>query len=1112
MSSSRLLLVWVLISACSTLVTAQVSFNVTSSAQTARTEGQTEAVGSIYLSWAAGTAMSPGSSITFAYASAPVTSPGVVTARLGGGAICTVAVAPAPSGGANCPNLVESVFSSTITISVTSAQSSTTPSTSFVNGDFIQITQVRVNVAAVTGAQPIAGTTALFAAISGNSSSNNTVTFNQNQVQVASIASSLKATFATNASTGPAGTPGIASVQTCVVNPITDTRSTMAIAVQEVFPSVFTSANDEFAFTPALGTAGGTTLNFVFNSVPPGLAITPVSGAGFQTGTASLMVGTPPSQQTSASAATPLTFTVNITGTNTSSVEKPVFNFTISLPNGAAGSVAPLGTVLNVTAQVYLGPVTNTSTIIPRFTQLNYPPAPATVATVSDCNAVPAITSISPSTVAVGAAQFTLTVNGTGFVSTSTVRFNNSTHQTFFGDSSTLFATISASDVNALGSAAITVFNPTPGGGLSAPSSLTVVSPNPIPILTSLGTSSAFVGTNGLLLNVLGSGFLNGATVQFSGITLTTTFGSSSSLFASVPAAYLATSGAFPVTVTNAAPTLAASSPLTFTVNNAVPVLTSLSPSFVAGGGSSFSSTISGSGFLIGAVAFVNQSPRTTVYGSASSIGIVLTASDLAQTGTLSIAVLNPAPTTGSSNALAFTVTGANPLPSILSLSPATAAAGAGNFTLTVYGTGFVPGSTLNWSGSPRLTTFLTSQQLTASINAADILTAGGDSVTVSSPTPGGGTSSPMTFTVGSSSQGVVTAQSVNGGASLMAAVPVVLNLSTGTIGSLSVGLRVLPGAGSPPVTANLSFQNDAGLLASAPYLAGTATDAAIFWGSFNAPLAGNVTLGSLQIPIPATAAVGQTYTVQVTAAGAAQNNAAIPLIAGADGTVSIALTYLVGDTFPSTSDVVGHFGDGAVNTLDLLEILRMSTNTLQNPPKPCTDRFDAMDVWPLDTPTVPGGDKIINTLDLLATLRRSVNVDTTRPVRVPRGLACSNAAPESRRAPEGPEEGAIEVERSAIYLRAHRDLNLAGLALSLRLPDGTSAHFTPGAARLAILDLDQPGLVAMAWLDGITLVSGDRVLLGYVESAEQGKVIGVSANEAGGRTVRVTSSGKRPQ
>jgi hypothetical protein len=88
-----------------------------------------------------------------------------------------------------------------------------------------------------------------------------------------------------------------------------------------------------------------------------------------------------------------------------------------------------------------------------------------------------------------------------------------------------------------------------------------------------------------------------------------------------------------------------------------------------------------------------------------------------------------------------------NPVPLIGSLSPDAVAPGGPGFTLTVNGAGFVSGSRVNWNGSSLTTTFVPpvsgvhGQQLTATISAADIATAGTASVTVVNPAPGGGTS-----------------------------------------------------------------------------------------------------------------------------------------------------------------------------------------------------------------------------------------------------------------------------------------------------------------------------------------------------------------------------------
>ena len=72
-----------------------------------------------------------------------------------------------------------------------------------------------------------------------------------------------------------------------------------------------------------------------------------------------------------------------------------------------------------------------------------------------------------PSTATPGAPSFTLTVNGTGFVSGSVVNWNGNVRPTNFVSSSKMTATIAASDVVSPSTASVTVTNPLPGGGIS---------------------------------------------------------------------------------------------------------------------------------------------------------------------------------------------------------------------------------------------------------------------------------------------------------------------------------------------------------------------------------------------------------------------------------------------------------------------------------------------------------------------------------------------------------------------------------------------------------------------------------------------------------------------
>ena len=93
-----------------------------------------------------------------------------------------------------------------------------------------------------------------------------------------------------------------------------------------------------------------------------------------------------------------------------------------------------------------------------------------------------------------------------------------------------------------------------------------------------------------------------------------------------------------------------------------------------------------------------------------------------------------------------------NPAPVFKGISARSATTGCPAFTLTVVGTGFVPATTVMWNGTPRSTTIVSTKLLTAQINAQDIAGAGTAAITVSTPAPGGGSTSPIQFAVTSGS------------------------------------------------------------------------------------------------------------------------------------------------------------------------------------------------------------------------------------------------------------------------------------------------------------------------------------------------------------------------
>jgi hypothetical protein len=93
-------------------------------------------------------------------------------------------------------------------------------------------------------------------------------------------------------------------------------------------------------------------------------------------------------------------------------------------------------------------------------------------------------------------------------------------------------------------------------------------------------------------------------------------------------------------------------------------------------------------------------------------------------------------------------VTVNNPTPTVTNISPSSENAGAGQFTMTVTGTNFLASSVVDFNGSARATTYVSSTQLKATILASDLTTGGTYNVTVTNPAPGGGTSNANALTV----------------------------------------------------------------------------------------------------------------------------------------------------------------------------------------------------------------------------------------------------------------------------------------------------------------------------------------------------------------------------
>jgi hypothetical protein len=153
--------------------------------------------------------------------------------------------------------------------------------------------------------------------------------------------------------------------------------------------------------------------------------------------------------------------------------QSPLVIEAYSIPIIAVAAAGTVGvSVSPMTATVSFAPLVNSTAAplptIPSFISLS------TAANVLDEVACPAISSLNPTSAPVDSPSFTLTVNGSGFVSGSTVEWNGTPLATAYTSAAKLTATVTAGLLTSAGTASVTVVNPI--GPASGAASFSVVS------------------------------------------------------------------------------------------------------------------------------------------------------------------------------------------------------------------------------------------------------------------------------------------------------------------------------------------------------------------------------------------------------------------------------------------------------------------------------------------------------------------------------------------------------------------------------------------------------------------------------------------------------------
>lgn len=596
-------------------------------------------------------------------------------------------------------------------------------------------------------------------------------------------------------------------------------------------------------------------------------------------------------------------------------------------------------------------------------------------------NPAPVLTSVSPTSQrAATTSSLSLYVNGSSFTKDSVVLWNGvNLGVTQTPTSSTqLIATIPTGSLANPGNVSVSVYTPdtnnTGGGGTSAPAPFQITNPYPSP--TALTPSSVPVGSPGFALTISGVSFVAGATVQFGNSTYTPSSVTPTSITVSIPASEpkLASSGNVSVSVTNPAPGGGTGTALTFTVVNPQPSVSSVSPTSASLNSPSTSITVTGQNFDPSTVVTWSGASLATTYVNINQLKATIPAADLTTFGTFTIGVTNVAFGTASTTTASFSVQ--NPVPGVSTLAPSSVTAGGTPPLVTITGTNFVSGSTVRWNGQSKTPTVVSATQLQVALTASDLAQSGTFQVLVSNPTPGGGTSAPLTFTVNNP-------QPTLSGLSLTSAVSGSSNTSFTVTGSNFVNGSQVTWNGA---TVSTSYLSGTELTATIP-AANFATSTTAYIGVTN-PTPGGGTSSTLPFAVVQPAAIqvgalqqsGAAVSVPVSWSGGTPTSGTFSCPQGAPTTITT-LTGTCTYTTPGTYTISGSYVMAGQTYTPTSAPVTIPALALQ--PTPITPTVDgqsvtSLQVYSLPIPvTVPltftsaSGIGIIDALDL-----RSSTVD----------------------------------------------------------------------------------------------------------------------------------------
>lgn len=296
--------------------------------------------------------------------------------------------------------------------------------------------------------------------------------------------------------------------------------------------------------------------------------------------------------------------------------------------------------------------------------------------TVLDDNPAPIVNGVSPSSVQTGSGQTTFLVDVADLLQTTTLTVNGVTHAYTLLNPSTVSLTLDASYFTAQGTVTLVFTNQSPGGG-SVTATISVVDPNPIPVLNSFTPDTVSLGSGDQLFHALVSNLVNGALVRVGAggniteITPDWINPNTGEVDGLLPAHLFDSVTILPVRIWTPGPGGGTSNALYIVVveeevvQNPTPQITVITPSSVEAGSGDFLMTLNfsssnplvqGGTIRFGTVNFLELVPEY-INQSGTLAQVIVPGSLIEVEGGIAVKSWNPGPSGGQSNTVFLTVT-----------------------------------------------------------------------------------------------------------------------------------------------------------------------------------------------------------------------------------------------------------------------------------------------------------------------------------------------------------------------------------------------------------------------------------------------------------------------